>query len=129
LASAVYWVVVGGLIGYGCCFGLFGLPFLATGLLLGIVGLVTLVTRGAWAITAGFGGAPAYIFLMMALEDRNSRLPPCNQLEPKEGIVVVAGCTPSTLGYIALLVFFGVIALSGPAGRVLVLMRGRTSES
>jgi hypothetical protein len=86
LASAAYWVVVGGLIGFACCIGLFGLPFLATGWLLGIVGLSTLairgnswVIRGAWAITVGFGGAPAYIFLMMALEDRNSPLPPATK--------------------------------------------------
>jgi hypothetical protein len=136
LTSAVYWVLVGGLIGFACCFGLFGLPFLATGWLLGIVGLSTLATTGAswtisgaWAITVGFGGAPAFLFLMSALEDRYSPLPPCNQMEPKEGIVVVAGCTPSTFDYIVLLMFFVLMALSGPAWRVVGLMRRRTSDN
>ena len=104
-----------------------GLPFLALGGLLGVVGVFTLASSGAWAVTVGSGGGPAYFFLLMALEDRNSSLPTCGEMVHKEGITVVGGCTPSTLGYIVLLAFFGLVALSGPAARLIMRWRAQAS--
>ena len=65
----------------------------------------------------------------MALEDRNSLLSTCGEMVHKEGITVVEGCTPSTLGYIVLLAFFGLVALSGPAARLIMRWRALASEN
>ena len=106
LEGAVYWAVTGALIGFGG-FALMtiGFPFLATGWVLALVGLLTLGFRGVWAITVGFGAVPVYLVL----------------LGPGHNISVPTG------EEIAGLAFFGAIALCGPVVRLVVLLRGGSS--
>lgn len=137
LASAVYWTVTGALIAFGFL-GLMsiGLPFLLVGLVMAVFGLFWLVLRGVWAITAGLGGVPTYLILRRILEAVGSSGPPCT--EEGEGTLadpsgagedaVALSCSPPVPDdYAAVLVFFGVIMLSGPAVRLLVLARRRLS--
>jgi hypothetical protein len=137
LAGAVYWAVTGGLIAFGFL-GLMsiGLPFLLVGLMMAVFGLFSVGLVGAWAITVGLGGVPAYLVLSRVLEAVGAPGPPCAEegeatLAAPSGAgegVVAASCSPPVPdGYVAVLVFLGVIVLSGPAVRLLVFVRGRTS--
>jgi hypothetical protein len=137
LASALFWAVTGTLITFGS-FALMtiGMPFLLVGLVTAAFGLYWLGTRGVWAITVGLGGVPAYIVLSDVLEAVGASGPPCTQ---EEGAVTIAApsgagesatssCSPAVPdGYIVVLAFFGLIALSGPAVRLVLLVRGRPS--
>jgi hypothetical protein len=136
LAGAIYWALSGGLIAFGFL-GLMsiGLPFLVIGAVMASFGIFWPGIRGAWAITTGLGGVPAYLVLGRVLEAIGSSGPPCTQ----EGAVTIAApsgagegavssCSPAIPeGSVIILVFFGGIALLGPAVRLLVLVRGRPS--
>lgn len=108
LGAIVYWAIVGALMSFG---GLalmsIGLPFLVAGWGLALVGLFALELRGVWAITTGLGGAPVYPVLLGS--GRSISLPTGSE-------------------EIAVLAFFGAIALSGPVVRLLLLVRGRSSD-
>lgn len=134
LASAVYWTVTGGVMAFG---GLalmsIGLPFLVVGLVMAAFGLFWPGIGGVWALSLGLGGVPAYIVLSDVLEAVGASGPPCT----REGEVTMAApsgpgestvisCSPAVPdNFIVVLVFFGVIMLSGPAVRLLMLARGR----
>ena len=135
LASAIYWVLTGALIAFGFL-GLMsiGLPFLLIGSIMVVFGLLVLGIKVVWAITVGLGGVPVYLVLTNVLEAASSSGPPCTQKEGTAagtvtlgpGESVVASCSPPMPeGYVAVLVFFGAIALSGPVVRLFMLARGR----
>jgi hypothetical protein len=104
--SAIYWAVAGALMAFGGL-ALFtvGLPFLFAGVVMAIIAMTKLWIKGAWAITLGLGGVP------MAL---------AAGLVGHEG--ASSGSSFST-DQIVVLAFFGVIALSGIAFRLMA--RGR----
>ena len=140
LASALYWAVTGTLIG-GFALMIIGMPFVLVGLVTAFLGLYWLGTRGIWAITVGFGGVPAYIFLRNVKEAVGSSGPPCTQQREETqqreltlaapsgaGESTAVSCSPAVPeDYVVVLAFFGVIALSGPVVRVVMLLRGRPS--
>ena len=143
LSSAAYWAVAGALICFGG-FGLMsiGLPFLLIGCLMAVLGLFMLGIEGAWAITIGIGAIPIYLIASDVIAAVGSSGPPCPQAG-SSGVIegsgtvtasagagenVVVSCSPPiTENYIAQVVFFGAIALSGPVVRLVLLIRGRSS--
>ena len=80
LEASVYWAIIGALISFGDL-GLIsiGLPFLAAGCTLAIVGLFMLGFRGLWAITLGLGGAPMAVLLRAVVGVSASPDPSCTQ--------------------------------------------------
>lgn len=136
LGSAVYWAVTGALISFGFL-GLMsiGLPFLLVGLVMFVYGVFWLLLRGVWAITVGLGAVPAYLFTNNALMVAGSSGPPCSEsgeatlaAPAGTGESTAASCSPpESDDFIAVLVFLGVVMLSGPAVRLLLLVRGDRS--
>lgn len=137
LGGAVYWAVTGGLITFGFL-GLMsiGLPFLVIGSMMAVFGLYWLGVGGTWAITVGMGGVPTYLVLRRVLEAVGTLGPPCTEAGEAtlaapsgagEGAVASSCSPPVSDSHVVVLVFFGAIMLSGPAVRLLVLMRGRPS--
>jgi hypothetical protein len=60
-----YWTATGALAGFGLIGQMtIGAPFLLAGVVLALVGLPLLWTRGTWAFFVGFGGLPALVFLL-----------------------------------------------------------------
>ena len=134
ITSAAYWAVTGALIGFGgLALMTIGLPFLLFGLAMAVFSLFMLWVKGVWAGTVGLGGVPLYVVLMDVLEAARSSARPCTQegsftiaapSGPSES--VVASCSPPiSEGYVAVLVFFGAVTLSGPAVRLFILARDR----
>jgi hypothetical protein len=104
--SAVYWALAGVLIGFGglALFSV-GLPFLFAGAVMAVVAVFRLWIEGAWAATLGIGGAP--MAALAGLFGQGAAAPPFSADE------------------VVVLTFFGAIALSGPAFRLLAGLRRR----
>ena len=103
--SAVYWAFTGALMTFGgLALFTIGLPFLFAGLVLAVIGILKLWIKGVWAITLGLGGVP----LVSA------------------GLVGHSATSPApsfSTDQIVVLAFFGAIALSGIAFRLLAHRR------
>jgi hypothetical protein len=109
----IYWIVTGGLLGFGVL-GLLsiGLPFLLLGLLLLIVGLFFWRAKGFWVLLVSVGAIPAAILLF----DIVTAPPPC----PAGPIRLPAGshgyeCSGPLGSYYILAAIFGALALVGIA--------------
>ncbi len=121
-----YWTAAGALAGFGLI-GLMtiGTPFLPAGVVLALVGLPLLWTRGTWAFFVGFGGLPALVFLLHIFNGVRTALNPyCAEMgEPGAlaagaagpGLVLV--CSGQLLCMFA--VFAAVALLGAAAGRLL----------
>ena len=108
-----YWLITGGLIGFGVL-GLLsiGLPFLLLGLLLLIAGLRFWHTQGFWLVLIGLGVLPTAILVF----DIMTAPPPC----PAGPIRLPPGvhsyeCGGSLNNYYVLAAIFGALALVGAA--------------
>jgi hypothetical protein len=130
LGASLYWAITGALISFG---GLalmsIDLPFLIAGCGLAIVCLFTLELRGVWAITLGVGGAPMAVLLIDGIDALASPDPSCTQegsvsLPAGAGTGASVSCTlPLSGGYVAVILFFAAIAVSGVLWRLFVLRR------
>lgn len=105
-----YWIIAGGLIGFGFIGILsIGLPFLIVGLGMLVVGLFLWRGRGFWLAVIAFGGLPALILAFDIL----TALPPCKPITiaPGQGY----SCSEIGPGYYELAAIFAGIALLGIA--------------
>ncbi|MDP8900006.1 MAG: hypothetical protein M3N33_02425 [Actinomycetota bacterium] len=133
-----YWAAAGALSG----FGLIGLmtiggPFLLAGVVLALVGLPLLWTKGIWALFVGFGGLPALVFLLHIINGARTALNPyCAQMgEP--GALVAGAADPGPVSvsfvpasYYVMFAVFAAVALFGVAlGRLLRRPGHRTASS
>ena len=72
-----YWTAAGALAGFGLIGQMtIGAPFLLAGVVLALVGLPLLWTRGTWAFFVGFGGLPALVFLLHIFNGVRTALTP-----------------------------------------------------
>ncbi len=132
-----YWAAAGALAGFGLI-GLMtiGAPFLLVGVVLALVGLVFLRTRGFWAFFVGFGGLPALAFLLHISDGIRSALNPyCAQPgepgmpgAPVPGPVSVS-CSFVPASYYVMFAVFAAVALFGVAVGLLLRRTGRPAAS
>jgi hypothetical protein len=125
-----YWASAGALAGFGLI-GLMtiGAPFLLAGVVLALVGLIFLRTRGLWAFFVGFGGLPALVFLLHISNGIRSALNPyCAQPgdpgTPVRGPVSVS-CLDVPASYYVMFAVFAAVALFGVALGLLLRRTGR----
>jgi len=108
-----YWIITGGLIGFGLLGALsIGLPFLLLGLVLLIAGLFFWRAKGFWVLLVSLGAIPALILLFDIL----TAPPPC----PSGPIILPPGsqsyeCSGPLDSYYVLAAIFGALALLGLA--------------
>lgn len=128
-----YWAA-GALAGFGLI-GLMtiGAPFLLAGVVLALVGLPLLWTRGTWAFFVGFGGLPALVFLLHIFNGVRSALNPyCAQPgdpgTPTPGPVSVS-CSFVPASYYVMFAVFAAIALFGLTVGLLLRRTGRHAAS
>jgi hypothetical protein len=108
----MYWVIAGGLIGFGFIGILsIGLPFLIVGVGMLVVGAIRWHGRGFWLAVIAFGALPTLILAF----DLLTAPPPCPGtpviIQSSQGYV----CGGHYEGYYALAAIFGGIALLGIA--------------
>ena len=133
-----YWAAAGALAG----FGLIGLmtiggPFLLAGVVLTLVGLPLLWTKGIWALFVGFGGLPALVFLLHIINGARTALNPyCAQMGEPGALVAGAAdpgpvsCSFVPASYYVMFAVFAAVALFGVAlGRLLRRPGHRTASS
>jgi hypothetical protein len=123
-----YWTAAGALAGFGLIGQMtIGAPFLLAGVVLALVGLPLLWTRGTWAFFVGFGGLPALVFLLHIFNGVRTALNPyCAEMgEPGALAAGAAGpgpvsCSFVPASYSVMFTVFAAVALIGvTAGRLL----------
>jgi len=132
-AAPFYWAAAGALAGFGLI-GLMtvGAPFLLVVVVLALVGLIFLRTRGLRAFFVGFGGLPALVFLLHISHGIKSALNPyCPQPgEPGMPGTPVPGpvslsCSFVPASYYVMFGVFAAVALFGVAVRFMPRRTGR----
>ena len=122
-----YWVMAGGLIGFGLIGILsIGFPFLLVGLAMVIYGVIRRWVDTVWAAFVGFGILPA-LFLLYDLITAPLPCPPQGLSLPPNAASLSCGSIPGR--YAVLVVIFGVIALAGGIWPLLRRLRTRNASA
>ena len=132
-----YWTAPGALAGFGLIGQMtIGAPFLLAGVVLALVGLPLLWTRGTWAFFVGFGGLPALVFLLHIFNGVRTALNPyCAEMgEPGALAAGAAGPGPVSCpfvpaSYSAMFTVFAAVALIGVAAGGLLRRTGQRAAS